>query len=44
MTEQHPPQGEQDKFEIVFELPPSPEGIYRYERGDGMTVHGDASG
>ena len=25
MTE-HPPDGEQDRFEIVFELPPSPEG------------------
>ena len=41
---QHPPDGEQDRFEIVFELPPSPEGAYRYEREDGTTVHGDASG
>jgi hypothetical protein len=44
MTEQHPSHGEQDRFEIVFELPPSPQGSYRYERVDGRTVHGDASG
>ena len=41
---QHPPDGEQDRFEIVFELPPSPEGADRHERADGTTVHGDASG
>ena len=41
---QPPPDGEQGKFEIVFELPPSPEGTYRYDRVDGTTVHGDASG
>jgi hypothetical protein len=41
---QHPPEGEQDRFEIVFELPPSPEGTYEYVRGDGATVRGDASG
>ncbi len=29
---------------IVVELPPSPEGTCRYERMDGTTVHGDASG
>ena len=44
MTEQHPPDGEQDRFEIVFELPASPEGTYRHERVDGTSVHGDASG
>jgi hypothetical protein len=31
-------------FEIVFEVPPSPEGTYRHEREDGTVVHGDASG
>lgn len=41
---QHPPEGEQDRSEIVFELPPSPQGSYRHERVDGTTVHGDASG
>jgi hypothetical protein len=44
MTEQQPPDGDQDRFEIVFELPPSPTGEYRYERDDGRAVHGDASG
>ena len=44
MTKQHPPDGEQARFEIVFELPPSPVGAYRHERVDGTTVHGDASG
>jgi hypothetical protein len=44
MTQQHPPEGEQNRFEIVFELPPSPERSYRYEREDGTNVHGDASG
>ena len=44
MTEQQPPDGEQDRFEIVVELPPSPQGAYLYEREDGATVHGDASG
>ena len=41
---QHPPEGEQDRFEIVVELPSSPEGSYRHDRVDGTTVHGDASG
>ena len=41
---QHPPDGEQDRFEIVFELPPLPQGEYQYEREGGTTVHGDASG
>ena len=44
MSKQHPPDGEQAKFEIVFERPPSPQGNYQYESGDGTTVHGDASG
>jgi hypothetical protein len=29
---------------IVFELPPSAQGTYQYEREDGATVRGDASG
>ena len=41
---QHPPDAEQDRFEIVFELPPSPQGAYQHEREDGTTVHGDAVG
>ena len=45
MSEQHPPDGERVKeIEIVFELPPSPQGIYQYEREDGTVVHGDAGG
>ena len=44
MTEQHPPDSEQDRFEIVFDLPPSPQGTYQYERADGTTVNGDAGG
>ena len=44
MTEQPKPDGEQDRFEIVFEVPPSSNGTYRCEREDGTTVHGDASG
>ena len=44
MTAEHPLDGEQDSFEIVFELPPSPQGAYEYGREDGTTVHGDASG
>ena len=35
---------DQQAFKVVFELPPSPEGTYRYEREDGTVVHGDASG
>ena len=42
--EQHPPDGEQDRFEIVVELPPTPQGTYQHQRADGATVHGDASG
>ena len=44
MSEQDPPEGEWDRFEIVFELPPSPPAAYQYEREDGTTVHGDAGG
>jgi hypothetical protein len=37
--------GEQpQRIEILFELPPSPQGTYQYEREDGTVVHGDASG
>ena len=32
------------EFEIVYELPPSQRGTYEYEREDGTTVQGDASG
>jgi hypothetical protein len=42
MTQQHPTEGEQDKFEIV-ELRPSSQGTYS-TREDGTAVHGDASG
>jgi hypothetical protein len=45
MSEQHPPDGERaEKIEIIFELPPSPQGTYKYERDDGTVVHGDAGG
>jgi hypothetical protein len=44
MTEQHPPDGEQERIEIVFELRPSPQGAYKREQEDGTTVHGDAGG
>ena len=44
MTEHDPPDGEQGKFEIVIELPPSPRGTYRYQREDGTAVYGDAGG
>ena len=45
MSEQQPPEGERvETFEIIYELPPSPQGTYQYEREDGTTVHGDASG
>lgn len=36
--------GDQERFEIVFEIPPSPEGTNRYEREDGTVIHSDASG
>ena len=33
-----------ERFEILYELPPSAQGTYEYEREDGTTVHSDASG
>jgi hypothetical protein len=45
MSEQRPREDEAgEKFDIVYELPPSPKGTYQYQREDGTTVHGDASG
>ena len=45
MSEHHPPEGEQPELiEIIFELPPLPQGTYQYGREDGTVVHGDASG
>jgi len=32
------------KMDIIYELPPSAEGTYSYEREDGTAVQGDASG
>ncbi len=36
--------GDDEDQRIVFELPPSPQGTYRFQRVDGTTVRGDASG
>jgi hypothetical protein len=45
MSEHQPPEGERvERCEIVYELPPSPQGTYEYEREDGTTVQCDASG
>jgi hypothetical protein len=44
MTERVSPGDARDRFETVFEAPPSPHGPYRYEGEGGETVHGDASG
>ena len=33
-----------ERVEMVYALPPSPQGTYQYQREDGTTVHGDASG
>ena len=45
MSEQQPPEAERmERVEIVYGLPPSAQGTYKYERRDGTTVHGDASG
>jgi hypothetical protein len=33
-----------ERFDIVFERPPTAQGTYHYERDDGTVVHGDASG
>jgi hypothetical protein len=35
---------DREQIDIVYELPPSAQGRYQYERTDGTTVHGDASG
>jgi hypothetical protein len=44
-SDQQPPEGERvERVEIVYELPPSAQGTYEYEREDGTIVHGDASG
>jgi hypothetical protein len=45
MSKHDGPDGEQPELiEIFFELPPSSQGTYQYEREDSTTVHGDASG
>jgi hypothetical protein len=45
MSKQHSrDEDRRQKIEIVYERPPSSQGTYQYEREDGMTVHGDASG
>ena len=45
MSSQETPEGEKPKvIDIVFELPPSPQGTYQRTRDDGAVVHGDASG
>ena len=45
MSEQQPPEGQRvERVEIVYKLSPSAQGTYEYERQDGTTVHGDASG
>jgi len=41
---QHAPDGEWDRFEIVFELPSSRGGTYQRGWVPGTTVQGDASG
>ena len=38
------PRADRGQIDIVYEVPPSAEGTYRYEREDGTTVHGDTSG
>jgi hypothetical protein len=44
MTHQDRPDDGRRQIDIFYELPPSPQGAYEYEREDGTTVHGDASG
>jgi hypothetical protein len=45
MSKQQPRDDERiEQFEVVYQLPPSAQGAYRYEREDGAVVHGDASG
>jgi hypothetical protein len=43
MSNEHP-RDDREQIDIVYGLPPSPQGTYEYEREDGTTVHGDASG
>ena len=43
MSNEHP-RDNREQIDIVYELPPSAQGTYRYERPDGTTVHGDPSG
>jgi hypothetical protein len=43
MSNEHP-RGVREQIDIVYELPPSAQGTYQYERPDGTTVHGDPSG
>ena len=45
MSKEQPTRGKTgEQIEIVYELPPSAQGTYQYEREDGTIVHGDASG
>jgi hypothetical protein len=45
MSKQHRQRGERvQRAEIIFALPPSPQGTHSYERQDGTVVHGDVSG
>jgi hypothetical protein len=45
MSEQHPRDDERRRrIDIVHERPRSEQGTYQYEREDGTTVRGDASG
>jgi hypothetical protein len=43
MSNEHP-RDDREPIDIVYELPPSAQGTYQYEREDGTAVHGDASG
>jgi hypothetical protein len=43
MSNEHP-RDDREQIDIVHELPASARGTYQYERPDGTTVHGDASG
>ncbi len=43
MSNEHP-RYDREQIDIVYEHPPSAQGAYQYERPDGTTVHGDASG
>jgi hypothetical protein len=43
MSTEHP-RDDRVQIDIVYQLPPSAQGTYQYERPDGTTVHGDVSG